>query len=79
MIPEDVQRILQEADEERKARETASVITEDDLPQDLDDEIEEEEEEEKAVYLWDNIKDRVENGRQYREDGVEEDGSNHHE
>lgn len=46
MIPEDVQRILQEADEERKARETASVITEDDLPQDLDDEIEEEEEEE---------------------------------
>ncbi len=40
---------------------------------------EEEEEEEKAVYLWDNIKDRVENGRQYREDGVEEDGSNHHE
>ncbi len=46
MIPEDVQRILQEADEERKARETASVITEDDLPQDLDDGIEEEEEEE---------------------------------
>ena len=49
MIPEDVQRILQEADEERKARETASVITEDDLPQDLDDEIEEEEEEELAI------------------------------
>ena len=49
MIPEDVQRILQEADEERKARETASVITEDDLPQDLDDGIEEEEEEELAI------------------------------
>lgn len=40
---------------------------------------EEEGEEEKAVYLWDNIKDRVENGRQYREDGVGEDGSGHHE
>lgn len=37
------------------------------------------EEEEKAVYLWDNKKDRVENGRQYRENGVEEDGSDNHE
>lgn len=36
-------------------------------------------EEEKAVYLWDNIKDRVENGRQYRENGVEEDGSDNYE
>ena len=33
------------------------------------------EEGEKAVYLW----DRVENGRQYRENGVEEDGSDNHE
>lgn len=37
------------------------------------------EEGEKAVYLWDNKKDRVENGRQYRENGVEEDGSDNHE
>ncbi|MCI8400521.1 MAG: type I-E CRISPR-associated endonuclease Cas1 [Lachnospiraceae bacterium] len=40
---------------------------------------EDEEKEEKAVYLWDNMKDRVENGRQYRENGVEENGSDNHE
>ncbi len=36
-------------------------------------------EEEKAVYLWDNIKDRVENGRQYHENGAGEDGRQYHE
>ena len=36
-------------------------------------------EEEEAVYLWDNRKDRVENGRQYREEGVGENGSDNHE
>lgn len=40
---------------------------------------ENEEAEEKAVYLWDNIKNQVENGRQYHEDGVEENGSNNYE
>lgn len=34
-----------------------------------------EEEKEKAVYLWDNIKDKVENGIQYHENGVDEDVS----
>ena len=36
-------------------------------------------EEENAVYLWDNMKERVENGKQYREKGVGEDGSDNHE
>ena len=36
-------------------------------------------EEEEAVYLWDNRKDRVENGKQYREEGVGENGSDNHE
>ena len=40
---------------------------------------ENEEGEEKAVYLWDNIKSRVENGKQYREHGVGDDDSNHYE
>jgi len=34
---------------------------------------------EKAVYLWDNIINRVDNGIQYRESGVEQDDSNNHE
>ena len=38
-----------------------------------------EEEKEKAVYLWDNIKDKVENGIQYHENGVDEDVSNNNE
>lgn len=33
----------------------------------------------KAVYLWDNVKNRVENGRQYHENGVAEDGSDNYE
>lgn len=37
------------------------------------------EEEEKAVYLWDNVKSRVENGKQYRENGVEQDDSDNDE
>lgn len=40
---------------------------------------ENEEGEERAVYLWDNIKNRVENGKQYRESGVVEDGSDNYE
>lgn len=36
---------------------------------------EEETEEQEAIYLWDNLKDKVENGRQYREDGGAGDGS----
>lgn len=36
---------------------------------------ENEEKEENAVYLWDNIKSRVDNGKQYWEIGVEKDGS----
>lgn len=41
-----------------------------------DSENEENKEEENAVYLWDNIKDRVENGKQYRDDGVEDGSDN---
>lgn len=33
----------------------------------------EEESEERAVYLWDNIKDKVENGRQYSEERIDRD------
>lgn len=33
-------------------------------------------EEQNAVYLWDNIKDKVENGRQYREKGADDDSYN---
>lgn len=40
---------------------------------------ESEEENEKAVYLWDNMKERVSNGKQYRENGVKEDGSDNDE
>lgn len=35
----------------------------------------EEESEEQAVYLWDNIKDKVENGRQYGEERIDRDDS----
>lgn len=35
----------------------------------------EEESEEQAVYLWDNIKDKVENGRQYDEERINRDDS----
>lgn len=35
----------------------------------------EEESEERAVYLWDNIKDKVENGRQYGEERIDRDDS----
>lgn len=35
----------------------------------------EEESEERAVYLWDNIKDKVENGRQYSEERIDRDDS----
>lgn len=35
----------------------------------------EEENEERAVYLWDNIKDKVENGRQYGEERIDRDDS----
>ncbi len=45
----------------------------------LSDTKDEKEEEEQAVYLWDNIKDKVENGRQYHENGVGKDGSDNHE
>ena len=41
-----------------------------------DNENEEDKEKENAVYLWDNIKDRVENGKQYRDDGVEDGSDN---
>lgn len=40
---------------------------------------EDEKEEEKEVYLWDNIKKTVENGRQYRENGGWENGRDNHE
>lgn len=40
---------------------------------------EDEEDGDKAVYLWDNVKNRVENGRQYHENGVAEDGSDNYE
>ena len=38
-----------------------------------------EEEEANIVYLWDNIKDKVENGRQYRENGVDDNDSDNDE
>lgn len=40
---------------------------------------EDEKEEEKEVYLWDNIKKTVENGRQYRENGGWGNGRDNHE
>ena len=54
-IPEDVQQILQEADEERKAREAVLAVTEDDLPPDLEEEAEDEEEEELAIEIMEEV------------------------
>ncbi|MCM1210678.1 MAG: type I-E CRISPR-associated endonuclease Cas1e [Blautia sp.] len=36
----------------------------------------EDKEEGKAIYLWDNIKNGVENGKQYQESGIEDDSDN---
>ena len=45
----------------------------------LSDSEKEKMQEEETVYLWDNIKDKVKNGRQYYEDGGKEDGSDNDE